>query len=290
MRLALVVAGALLTLAVQAGNAGTFRSQSMTFTDPAGDAGTAADIASVTVSNDSSGQITFVINFANTPSTTDALDIYIDSDQRASTGDPREAGTEWDLYQDFSNNTWDLGAWNGSSWAEASSSSTVRVGHTANQLTMSVNKSEIGAPTAFNFWVDSYDGSGGAAHEDVAPDGTSVWSYELATLQLKALFVDAAKTAKAGKDYAAGIAVQRSDTGVFLGPEGQLDCTATIGAKSLSPTLSQFLTITYKGAKVSAGVCIFRIPKSAKGKTMHGTITASYQGAQVARTFTTKIR
>lgn len=150
-----------------------------TFTDATGDAGTAADVSSVVVSNDANGQITFQVNFADPLASTDTVDLYVDADNNASTGDPNAAGAEYDLYADIGGNSWDLSVWNGSSWVDASSYATVHAGHTTSRQTFSINASELGGTSAFNFWVDSNDGSGGQGHEDQAPDN-SVWSYQLA--------------------------------------------------------------------------------------------------------------
>jgi hypothetical protein len=295
------VAAVVVALLVAAGALGSPTSRvtsasTSVFTDPTGDAGTAADISTVLVSNDANKQITFQINFASAATSTDVVDIYIDSDQNASTGDPNAAGAEWDLQQNWADHTAAVGTWNGSSWVEAPSISTVSVSHNSSdtQETFSINASEIGNPTSgFNFWVDSYDGSGGTGHEDQAPDGLPLWSYTLSsgssTVQLSVLYLDAPRTARAGHTYLAGMLVQRSDTGDFLGSEGTLSCHASVGGKALH-SVAAFVSFTYKGAKVSGAFCDVKVPKTLhgktlRGKTLRGAITASYQGGTVTKTF-----
>src|SRR5437773_8906982 len=74
-----------------------------TYTDPAGDSGTAPDITGVVVSNDAKNQITFRVNVAQlvVPSDNRVL-IAIDSDQNASTG---AVGIDYLLIGDLSDNS-----------------------------------------------------------------------------------------------------------------------------------------------------------------------------------------
>jgi hypothetical protein len=275
---------------------------SLTFTDPTGDAGTAADITTVSVSNDANGQITFQINIANQFAKTNTVDLLIDADRNASTGDQQSAGAEYDVFADFGQNSWSLGTWNGSSWVDEPSSSTVSVGHSTNVLTISINRSDLGNTSGFNFWIDSCDADCSAGHEDQAPS-TGTWSYQLDTgatsngggggsgtaVHLSVFYLLAPKTVKAGHDYSVGMVVNRSDTSGFLGSEGTSQCKATLGGKPIALVGGQILTMTVHGAKVSAAVCDWHLPKSAQGKTIKGTITASYQGASVSRPFSARV-
>jgi hypothetical protein len=292
--LALVVLGGVLVggaPAVQARPSG----DPATFTDPSGDSGAAGDIVSIAVSNDANGQITFQVDFGNTLPSTATVDVLIDSDNNPSTGASNLAGVEYDLSADIGSNSVGLGYWNGSTWVDAPSSSTLTGGHTNTQQTFTISKSDLGGTSAFNFWVDSSDGGTGAGHEDQAPnDGT--WHYALTSsgsgstgMHLAVLLIQAAKTVKAGSTYTAGMAVQRSDTGGLLGSEGELTCKATAAGKPLDG-VGSFVTITHQGGKVSAAFCLWHIPKQARGKTIHGTITASYQGAQVSKTINAQIK
>lgn len=273
---------------VTVASAGTTASRSTTFSDPSGDAGTAADITTVVVSNDSAGQITFQVTAANPFTPTQAVDILVDSDRNSSTGDPQADGTEYDLYQNFSDHSWDLETWNGSAWVEATAFSTVKVSYTTNQYTFSVNKSELGNTSSFGFWIDSCDGDCSAGHEDQAP-ASGTWVYQLASaVHLSVAFALTPKTVKAGEIYTAALLVQRSDTSAFLGSEGQVRCKAAVGGKPVTAA-GGFFTQTYQGAKVTAAVCAARATKTAKGKTLTGTITVSYQGATVTRSFSARI-
>jgi hypothetical protein len=84
--------------------------------------------------------------------------------------------------------------------------------------------------------------------------------------------------------------VQRSDTMGFLGAEGDIHCTAMLRGKSLTPLASSFVQLTYHGAKVSFPMCAWQIPRGAHGSTLRGTITVTYQGAQVTRRFSARVK
>lgn len=273
---------------VAVASAGTTGGRSSTFTDPTGDAGTAADITTVAVSNDATGQITFQVNVASPFTATQSVDILVDADRNSSTGDPNADGAEYDLYQDFSNHSWDVQTWNGSAWAEAASYSTVKVNYTSNQYTFSINKSELGDTTSFGFWLDSCDGDCSAGHEDQAP-ASGTWAYQIATaVHLTVAYALTPKTVKAGQVYTAALLVQRSDTSAFLGNEGTVKCKAAVGGRPVAAA-GGFFSQTYQGTKVTAAVCAARAPKTARGKTLTGTITVSYQGATVSRNFSARI-
>jgi hypothetical protein len=299
----LPVGAALATLALAlavAASAGTRSSRSTTFTDPTGDAGTAADITNVVASDDANGQITFQVNIANQFTNTNTVDILVDADHNPSSGDTQAAGAEYDLYVDFSNNTWDLGVWNGSGWSEAPSSSTGKVSYTSNQFTYSINKSELGNTSAFGFWVDSCDADCSAGHEDQAP-ANGTWFYQLtggatsggsgggsSAVQLSVLVATGPKTVKAGKPYTVVLLLQPSDPSVSLVDNGQVHCKASIGTTSLVAQ-SELLESTFQGQKIAAAGCVARVPKTAHGKTVKETVTVTYQTATVSRTFSARV-
>lgn len=269
------------------------RTLSQTFTDPTGDSGTAADVTTVAVSNDSAGNVTFQIDVAAPFTSTQTIDILVDSDMSPSTGDPNAAGAEYDLYSQFSDNTWDVQAWNGSAWIE-DQVQTVHVSHTATQLTFQVNRSELGNTSGLNFWVDSCDADCSAGHEDQAP-ATGTWSYQLDTssggqkIRLSILALLAPGSGRAGQGYTAAAVVERSDTNGFL-DQGTVVCTTTIGGRAGPRGTGGFVSVTYQGSKVSASVCTWHLPKTATGKTVKATVTVSYQGATVSRTFPVHVR
>jgi hypothetical protein len=91
---------------------------------------------------------------------------------------------------------------------------------------------------------------------------------------------------KAGKTLTVVMAATRSDTGELVGKEGRVRCRATIRGKSLRLLTSGFVTV---GSQTGAG-CSWRVPGNARRKTIHGSITISFQGATVSRRFAAKVK
>jgi hypothetical protein len=146
------------------------------FTDPTGDSGTAADIVSVTVSNDTNGQYTFVVGFASDYVGNDNMGIYLDTDRNPNTGDANASGADYSISDDRASQTFELDKWDGSQWtAAAEGSFTLSVSSDHRSVTASVNKADLGGATSFNFYVGSYDGNGGAGHYDDAPSGSGTF-------------------------------------------------------------------------------------------------------------------
>lgn len=293
--LLIVLCCAAAVVASASGSSALHTAAPSTFTDPAGDSGDAPDVTSVVVSNNTTGQVTFLVTFPAAPSGTLGTDIYIDSDRNGSTGDPNVAGAEWDLYQDWSTHQYAVGTWNGSSWVDAPATTvSVSTNGAGNQLSFSINRSEIGNTTGFNFWVDSYNGQGGAGHEDQAPDN-GLWSYTIDTstgttpLQLSLVKMIAPKTVVAGKSYAAAMFVKRSDSGAFLGDESTVRCTARAAGRAVA-VHPAIISLTLGGQKVSALSCLLTAPRKDSGKLLTGTINASYNGVHLTRSFSAMIK
>lgn len=260
-----------------------------TFADATGDGNGAPDVRTVTVSNDAVGQIAFQIA-TDQPSLggSAALFVFIDADQQQSTGFGND-GIDYVLTLDSSGPG--IAQWTGSTLVGASAPS-LRASYTNGVATISINRSDLGGTSGFNFYVASVadELSQNADQRDDAPD-TGTWNYQLtSTLQLSVAYMVAAKTVKAGGMYAVGMLVQRSDTGGFVGSDGQVQCTATLSGKPLVNGVNTIVSITYHGLKVTGPVCAWQIPRGTRGRRLHGTITVSYQGAQVARTFSATTR
>ena len=62
---------------------------------------------------------------------------------------------------------------------------------------------------------------------------------------------------------------------------GTIACNATVNFKHITPT--------GKSLKNGIAVCVWHLPKTAKGKTIRGTVTLTVQGVKVTRSFTAKI-
>jgi hypothetical protein len=291
----LFVAGALIaaTATVAHGSATRSQSNSQNFPDSQGENPAAPDITSIGVSNDDAGKLTFQVNISNRPALTPdmLLVIFLDTDSNPATGDPNLNGADY-VIQLIPQGV-GLFKWNGTDFAAAASQSSLVYAYGSTGATINVNASDLGKPKAFNFGVEvdsgiATDASGNPdftnAVYDLAPDpGHGFYSYQVKTqLVLKTVaFTTAPKPAKAGRPFAVGLAVTENDTD---GPvtAGTVTCSANISFKPI-PALRR--------GSLSNGIaaCAWAIPKSAKGKTIRGTITLIDQGVAVKHSFTAKI-
>jgi hypothetical protein len=260
------------------------------FPDPAGDAGTAADITNIAVTNDDHGQYTFAITFATPYAGNAGFELYFDTDKNPNTGDVDSSGSEFVLVDDFSAHAYGLFFWTGSTWQAVTSAKTAAVSIAADgkSMTLSINKSDLANTTAFNFWLWSLEGDGSTGHYDDAPSGSGTFAYTAQTVFTLSVGVAAQTAAKAGGSWGITMAAVRSDTNATVGSEATLVCKAKAGTKALALTGKAFVSAGSGGG--SAAVCAFKVPKTLKGKTLTATMTISENGQTVSHTFTTKAK
>ena len=286
--------GALLAALSTAALGGSARSGSntTTFLDSTGEDASAPDITNVVVSNDDAGNITFQINISNRPALTADMYalIFLDTDQNANTGDVQALGAEYVIELDPG--SVGLFQWNGTDYVPAASQASLTYSYLSTGATIRVSAADLGKTKAFKFGtiVASgvvVDAAGNLdftnVHRDYAPDlGHGFFTYQVLTkLILSATaFTTSPKPAKAGRPFSASLAATQNDTG---GPvaSGTVTCVATIAFKRI-PAVTHILTN-------GVANCIWRIPATAKGKTLRGTITLTVQGAKVTRTFSSRI-
>jgi hypothetical protein len=224
-----------------------------TFTDPTGDAtGGGADITQVAVSNDAAGNITLALTLANRTALqpTDTLVIVLDTDENATTG---TSGVDYALRVTASGAA--LAHWNGSTFV-ASPQTTLTTAN--NNLTITVNRSELGNTTAFNFAAATFVGT---TQSDIAPD-TGAYTYDLGlkpVLNTLAARFSPAKP-KHGHIFKLATTQLRLEDGSIVKADS-ITCLATLNGKRL------------------AGRCSWHIPKNARGKRLVIVLTAHYQGA-----------
>jgi hypothetical protein len=250
------------------------------YTDPSGDGTTAGDIVSVTVTGDkTSGQLLFRITGTNIASSESSpLFLDIDSDANPLTGDLTDNGADYSF--GVGGNGYFLAHWNGAQWVDTSDLS-VQVSGNTSQIQISVNRSDIGNPSVFNFFALSFNSVD--VGFDSAPDrGAYNYSFDANGPQI--ISVDVTKTPAAPK---AGKRFVIVPTGLKLPPDGQTppptilpesySCTAKLGAKKLAGS--------------GTGRCTFAIPKkNAKGKRLSVLLTVKYQGATKVVPFTFKVK
>jgi hypothetical protein len=273
----LVAAAALAaTLTVLAGSAGA----TGTYADDRGDSGTAPDVTGATVSSTADGQILFRIGIVGLPQTGDAQTlVVIDSDANPDTGSADAGGADYLFYVDQSDGTYGFARWAGSSWDWDTPYTTVRVNTGSAGVTISVNRSELGNTSQFNFWARTITAGGGDGKEDTAPD-LGLWNYDLAAggpdIQGVMVTTKPSFGPKAGKRFSLEVAGLRlpptgDPVGVLPRPDST-SCKATLGARRLP----------------GAG-CAWRIPKNARGKTLVVKVTVTYEGATQTIPFRFKV-
>jgi hypothetical protein len=250
------------------------------YTDPSGDGGTAGDIVSVTVAADkASGQLLFRITGTNIASSeTTPLFLDIDSDANPLTGDITFNGMDYEFGID--NSSYGFSHWDGSNWV-ATPDLSVQVSGNTSQILISVNRSELGNTSMFNFFAFAFNATDRVF--DLAPDkGAFNYSFDANGPQI--ISVDVKKTPAAGPK--AGKRFVIVPTGLKLPPDGQptppailpqsYSCTAKLGAKKLA---------------TGRGVCSIAIPKkNAKGKRLAVVLTVNYEGSTKVTPLTFKVK
>jgi hypothetical protein len=250
------------------------------YTDPAGDSGTAGDITAVTVAGDkASGQLVFRITGTNIASSEqNPLFLEIDSDANPLTGNLIANGADYSFYVD--DNSYSFGHWDGSTWVRASNLS-VRVSGGTSQILVSLNRSELGNASVFNFAVSTINLTQIAL--DSAPDdGYYSYSFDANGPQINSVDVKTTPSTgpRAGKRFVV------VPTALRLPPDGRTtttpvlpesySCTAKLGAKQLAGT--------------GTGGCTIAVPKKkARGKRLTVQLTVNYQGATKVVPLTFKV-
>lgn len=268
----------------------------MTFQDSTGENPAAPDITSVVVSNNDAGLITFQINISNRPFFTGdmILDILADTDANPATGDPQSLGADYtiELFQGAIN----LFHWDGTRFSQSGGvpQTSLIFSYANGVLTIKILASELGNAERFSFGVIAVSGvvfdpnTGNIdftkAQSDAAPDlGHGFWSYDVKITPLTLVvkkFATVPLKPTAGKAFSAGLVVARSDTGAVL-ESGQVTCVATVGGKRLPARTHAVVD--------NQATCTWVIPRTAKGKTIRGSITVLFEGLKVSKSFAATI-
>ena len=251
------------------------------FTDPAGDAGTAPDITAVRVSHDAS--VVSIALTTNAAALSDETTFwgYIDTDANAATGFPAHGvGAELFFLADADGGL--LARLVGNSLVFDFNSG-LSTSFTGGVFTVRLNRQTFGTVERFAFAMESEleDANGDTIASDLAPDGPPFYGYSFVPLVLTVDPVSAApKAPAAGKPLVLSARVGRSDGQPFTA--GTVACRARVGAAAIRTTPS-----------VAGGLarCSLRVPKTARGKQLRGSITVSAEdSAPVTRPFTLRVR
>jgi hypothetical protein len=289
----IVLALAALLVAAPAALGGSSRAvaNSQTFTDSVGEDPDAPDITTVGVSNDEAGNITFSINISNRPALTQDMFLlmFLDTDQKSTTGDPDLLGADYAIQ--LVPGAVDLFQWNGSDYVPAASQASLTFVYGTAGATIHVSAADLGKSKGFNFGIIAvsgvtFDAAGNAnfdnIHRDAAPDpGHGFWSYQVLTKLVLTVtaFTTSPKPAKAGRTFSVSLAATENDT---AGPvqAGTVACVASLAGKRAA-------AVSHVVAN-GVATCVWRIPKTAKGRLIRGTITLTVQGTKVTRPFSAR--
>jgi hypothetical protein len=253
---------------------------SASFNDTIGDGNGAADVKTVVVSNDDSGQVTIRVNVDALPRPSDTrVFVFIDTDRNRATGDANAVGADYAFVDNSSDSSYALGRWNGSAWDDAPSP-TARVFADGGGVTFSINESDLGNTSAFDFWVRTRLGDPSGTAADSAPDGGDLWTYTLrasapAAPTITKLVVPASSVfPKAGATFTFRISQVMLSTNELTAPD-RVTCKATLTGKALAST--------------RPGGCTWKLPKTARRKTLVVTVTAVYGGDRALQRFPLRV-
>ena len=278
------------------------------YTDPGGDAGVGTDITGITVNNDQAGLITIQVASANPIVGNHAIAVFIDADKNPATGDD---GTEAWMFGGplvgaafFSCNSGGCSPTNPPGFSARAASS--------NATEFQFNRSAIGDSAGFNFDVISIS---------IDPPNLNFWdiagtyTYDLAFPQCGN-----------GKDDDGDGKVDADDLGCSSPTdENEADDPVNVRlgqakAKPASPKAGSMATISARATRVETGqapesgrvtctaaypgkklrgagsfvsgnaICKVKLPATAKGKTVRGTMTLKYKTATATSPFSFRVR
>ena len=297
---ALVVASILLLGVAARGDAAPARAaaNSATFPDSVGEDVASADISSVTVANDDRPVLTFRVAIANRPTLTGDMVVlvWVDSDANPSSGDPDTDGADYLIELDgpFGGDPASIGLfrWNGTTYTAQGVPQTSLVFSYANGVaTIRISATELGGTRRLSLGVMTAAGitftpegepDFSAARFDLAPDaGRGFYTYDVrvrATLAVRSGGSRPARPA-AGKAYAAFATVARSDGAPVRA--ATVACRATIAGRAIP--------LASKSFSNGRATCVYRIPKTARGKQLRGTITVAAGGLRATRSYSARV-
>ena len=242
------------------------------------DVQSAPDICSSNIVTNDNLAVMMGIHIHDRPafSVDDGYRIYLDTDSDPATGSgalPGEpAGAE--LLIEILDGTSTLRRWSGTSFDQLTPQPAISTEWIDGYgPALEIGRKDLGEVQSFTFVIVT---SNGADH-DLAPDAGS-WSYTLSELELAPGRL-AVGQAKAGKPLVARMVVVRSDFDVAL-EEGAIKCSAEIGGKRLGG----------EGAFADERVrCTWRLPTSARGKRLRGSVAVTFQGVTAKRSFNVRV-
>jgi len=262
------------------------------FVDPQGDSGSVADIVSVQVSNDDAGKIDFAIGFANRNgglTMDDVIQIPLDADGAFYTG---HNGFEYLLQVSVYGVELLVDAGGTYALGDATPDATFGDG----VLTLEVDFRDLADTASLRFYVAADSLSPSPGVYDWAPDGDALYRYTV-NVPLLVDQWDGIPTPTAGLTWALSGLVTTNNT-----ERGGVTCAATLGRRRLTGT-GRWTAMPVAAPGPPAGEiappgpyaykaavsCLFKLPKTARRKTVKGTITLTKDGVTVRRAFSQRV-
>jgi hypothetical protein len=207
----------------------------------------------------------------------DAYSVYLDTDANPATGSLAAPGVPAgaDMVLQLHDKSSNLLRWNGSAFELVSASAPIFTVWIPDMgPIVIVGLVDLGQLQNINIAVVTANGT----DYDFAPDAGG-WSYTVTPLQLTpgALSVG---PARAGKQLTAALEVTDStfDEPLDL---GTIACRAKVGGRSLAGRGR------FSDDRVA---CTWRLPKTARGKRLSGSVSVEYQGVVAKRSFAVRVR
>ena len=262
------------------------------FGDETGDHGKtetliAPDIGGVQISNTPDGMITFrvaIANYVELPPRSRVVTLF-DLDRNVDTAELGFERSVSHLVDEAGTTRVVLEQWDEPSFGYVQiPATTVTSSFSGGVYTMSIARSELVNTAGFNFALftilfgtNQRDRVG-----DIAPNENR-WSYDLAglpapTLSAARVFAIPARPV-AGRTFTVTALVRRSDTGGPLATAA-VTCTARVGQARVR-AVGRF-----SGGRAG---CVVTVPRTAKGKTLRGTLTVRGAGARLTRAFSYRV-
>jgi hypothetical protein len=288
----------LAALVLVAGAAGSVKGSALnrtTFDDALGEDPAAPDIATVRVSNNDEGTLTFRIALPNRPTLANDMrfSLSIDADSNAETG-LTGTGIDYRLLYDFylhgDRLLWLL------TCGPSVCTSGVKLPFTYESgPVVMIDRAELGNTRRFRLFLNAMDGivfdpvaktfDLSNAHGDAAPDASapSPWTYDV-KLGPSRLLVQRFSTTPAkpvaGKTFVAKLKVKRDDSGAFV-TAGNVACKAIVG-----DTPARLLS---RGFRQGSAFCAWRVPEGSSGKSLRGSIGVTLSGKTAKKAFALKV-
>ena len=230
--------------------------------DPAGDSNGAPDITGVTVANDLSGVLLFVVQVGNREGVVanDLVTFLFDSDLSSATG---QGGVDFIIRIDGTTQRVFFVRWNGTAFESVATTSLRAVWDSG--YVVAINRTELGNTGAFDFLVVTSLANGTETQFDLAPEGQD-GHYEVSAPHVGSItprFSPAAP--KAGATFRLNNVTLKFETDETAAAR-TFSCRATLAGKRLRGT--------------GPGGCTFKLPKTAKRKQLVVTVTVTPAGGK----------